>query len=442
MRTMRTLALLGLVAALCGCGAGTTVPSREPMSKTAGSAGGDGAPRDWAPTAGGEGRDKGGMTREPMAPAPMVGGARPEAPAAPREPEPQSGTLTAGSFDDNLHPDFFRKWATKLQQHQGLGGLPGKFLGRRLLVSVRDADGNPVGNALVRAEPAGVPLLTRSDGTAVFLTSWDQMSDGDVTLRVSGRDGARPVTVSVPKGVDRWEVKLPEARAGLPRNLDLAIVLDTTGSMGDEMRYLASEVKAIAREIQSRFPDVRQRYALILYKDQGDEYVTRHFDFTESVDDFQTNLSAQRAGGGGDKPEAMEQALEAAGQLRWRDDDTARVLFLVGDAPPHAQHVGRALAAVDQLRKNGVVLYPVACSGYDDPCEFVMRASGLLTGGQFLFLTDDSGVGNAHAEPHIPFYRVQRLDRMMIRMIASELSGKRVEPKPEEIIRTVGKPIN
>ena len=45
--------------------------------------------------------------------------------------------------------------------------------------------------------------------------------------------------------------------------------------------------------------------------------------------------------------------------------------------------------------------------------------------GQYLFLTDHSGVGNPHAEPHVPDYQVERLDRLMIRMIASELSGKR-----------------
>jgi hypothetical protein len=66
----------------------------------------------------------------------------------------------------------------------------------------------------------------------------------------------------------------------------------------------------------------------------------------------------------------------------------------------------------------------------------------MLTGSRFLFLTDDSGVGNAHGEPHIPFYQVQRLDLMMIRMIANELAGRHIEAEPGEIIRTVGKKVN
>ena len=117
-------------------------------------------------------------------------------------------------------------------------------------------------------------------------------------------------------------------------------------------------------------------------------------------------------------------------------------MFLVGDAPPHAQHMNRTLAAVNNLRKKGVAVYPVACSGYDDACEIVMRSSAMLTGSQFLFLTDDSGVGNAHGEPKIPYYQVERLERLMTRMIASELSGMHIQPTAADIIRTVGKKVN
>src|SRR5207245_769667 len=108
--------------------------------------------------------------------------------------------------------------------------------------------------------------------------------------------------------------------------------------------------------------------------------------------------------GGGDYPEAMHRGLEEAVKLPWRGADTARVLFLIADAPPHAEHMDRAVTAADALRKRGVAIYPVACSGYDEATELLMRSCALVTGGQFLFLTDDSGVGEAHGEPHIPYY--------------------------------------
>src|ERR1019366_6595608 len=104
--------------------------------------------------------------------------------------------------------------------------------------------------------------------------------------------------------------------------------------------------------------------------------------------------------------------------------------------------MNRTLAAANALRKRGIALYPIACSGYDEACEFVMRSCALLTGSRFLFLTNDSGVGNSHAEPTIPYYQVERLEKLMIRTIASELSGQHIQADPANIIRTVGKKVN
>jgi von Willebrand factor type A domain len=358
-------------------------------------------------------------------------------------PEPQSGRLTAGSFDDNLFPDAFRRFASKMGQESSSSGLTGKLFGRRLIVTVKGKDGQPLGNARVRINGndgnASVELVTRSDGRVVFVASWDNV-DGDLTVTVTPPDGSAPISQAVDRETGRCEVALPATPAPLPKNLDLLLVLDTTGSMGDELAYLKSEFKTIASTIAARFPNVSQRYGLVVYRDRGDEYVARRFDFTPSVDEFRARLGAQSAAGGGDYPEAMEVGLEEAVKLQWRTTDTARVMFLVADAPPHAQDIGKTMAQADALRKKGVAIYPLACSGYDPACELVMRSCAMLTGGQFLFLTDDSGVGEAHGEPHIPFYHVERQAALMVRMVAGELLGRRLDPVPEEIIRTVGSP--
>jgi Mg-chelatase subunit ChlD len=389
-------------------------------------------------------------TARPIPPPPpavaeaVVGRGQPAAKPAKKD-KLQSGILTAGSFDDNVDPLVFGSFVRKMSQNQGMADLPSKLQGRRLLVIVKDGAGKPVGNARVQlAAGASTPVavVTRSDGRAVFLLSFDQLPADQTLVATVTAAGSPGVTETVTPGTPRWEITLPTFQAQLPKNLDLAIVLDTTGSMGDELQYLKAELRGIVDSVQKRFPEVQQRFALVLYRDEGDEYVVRTFDFTTSLADFQKNLANQSANGGGDYPEAMHKGLEAANQLRWRESDTARVLFLIGDAPPHAQHMGRTMAAANGLRKKGVAIYPVACSGYDQACEFVMRSCALLTGGQFLFLTDDSGVGNAHAEPTIPYYQVERLERLMVRMIAGELSGRQILPQPADIIRTVGKRVN
>jgi hypothetical protein len=125
----------------------------------------------------------------------------------------------------------------------------------------------------------------------------------------------------------------------------------------------------------------------------------------------------------------MHEALEKATELSWRDRDTARVLFLVGDAPPHDRYAARTVTAVEKLRQQGVRIYPVAASGVKQKAEYVMRSSAFLTLGQYLFLTDHSGVGRAHAAPHVPQYTVEFLSGLMFRMIASELAGRRLAPE-------------
>ena len=164
------------------------------------------------------------------------------------------------------------------------------------------------------------------------------------------------------------------------------------------------------------------------------------FDFTDKLGEFTKKLGRQSAGGGGDYPEAVDQALAAAGQLRWSEGNAARVAFHVADAPPHDHLCEQAMRAIDPLRSRGVAIYPVASSGVADVAEFTMRTEALLTGSQYLFLTDDSGVGNKHAKPHFPYYHVQTLSRAMIRMVASELSGTRLAPDPKHILRTVQPP--
>ena len=390
---------------------------------------------------------------EPMARGHRRTPAKRESEVARRDPGPdpprirqsriQSGTLTAGSFDDNQRFDDYRQFLSEAMQADAAEKLPRMAIGQRVLIHVTGARGGPVGDARVvvreavrsgqlsggedAAGPVLLDLATASDGRVMFLTGIDRADpSGEYLVTVHPPDGAQPVTGRMHLDQRPWQIALPGTRPGLPRKLDLALVVDTTGSMSDELEYLKVEIDSIAKSIYQMFPGVDQRYSLVVYRDQGDQYVTRAFDFTASLAEFRATLSEQSAQGGGNYPEAMHLALENAGKLDWRDQDTARVLFLVGDAPPHDRFAGRTLEAVEVLRGRGVRVFPVAASGVAMKAEFVMRAAGFLTLGQYLFLTDHSGVGNPHAEPHVPEYQVERLDRLMIRMIASELAGRRL----------------
>jgi hypothetical protein len=223
--------------------------------------------------------------------------------------------------------------------------------------------------------------------------------------------------------------------------LDVALVIDTTGSMGDELTYLQTEFDALSSAIEAAYPGAEQRWALVVYRDEGDVYVTNSFDFEASAATFRGQLQAQSAENGGDFPEAPDAALEAMNQLAWRSEpDVARLAFWVADAPHHVEKTAAFSGAVEVAAGQDVHLYPVASSGVDELTEYSMRSAAQLTLGRYLFLTNDSGVGGDHKEPSIPCYFVTRLNDAILRMVDIEMSGVYHEPTAEQVLRTGGNP--
>ena len=105
--------------------------------------------------------------------------------------------------------------------------------------------------------------------------------------------------------------------------------------------------------------------------------------------------------------------------------------------PPHEDEAS-LLDFQKQARAKGIRVYPIASSGVAGQAEWAMRQLAAFTLGRYLFLTDDSGIGDSHAEPHIPCYHVELLQELMIRVIESALIGEWVPSASGERIRSVG----
>ncbi|MEA3034378.1 MAG: hypothetical protein QOH04_129 [Sphingomonadales bacterium] len=354
--------------------------------------------------------------------------------------EPQSGQLTAGDHDDLLNPELYARYVRGFLHHANLQDVPKVDTRSVLTVAVQDDSGRPVPFARVTltcADGNSLSLATVADGTAIFYPGLDRLGDS-VRLSVgpSASQGRR-IDLAGQAGPQRQTVTLHAP--SLPvRKFDLMLVVDTTGSMGDEMSYLKSELRAILADIARTHPGLDMRIGLVAYRDLGDDYVTRTFPFTPDLDRLQADLRAQYADGGGDMPEAMEQALARAVALDWRPD-AVKSLLLVADAPPHDENIGKAWRAAEAARAKRIQIVPVAASGVDATAEYVMRAMAAATQSRYLFLTDDSGIGNPHAEPAVDCYLVTRLDRLVRRVLDSQISGRRVEPRDGEVIRAVGR---
>jgi hypothetical protein len=151
------------------------------------------------------------------------------------------------------------------------------------------------------------------------------------------------------------------------RAIEAVFVLDTTGSMSGLLEGAKRKIWSIADAMGGAQAGVPVRLGLVAYRDRGDAYVTRRFDLTEDLDALFGELRELRAEGGGDTPESVNQALhEAVTSMRWSPGaGVYRVIFLVGDAPPHldyAQDPGfRESAALAKQRD--IVINTVQCGG-------------------------------------------------------------------------------
>ena len=379
-------------------------------------------------TADGTGKRRGGASIAPPRPYP--------------QPQPQSGLLTAGEHDDLLNPELYAAYVRRSNLAQSIPDLPRVDTLNVVTVRVADARGRAIPFAEVRitcSDGNSIALATQADGTATFFPGLDRLSERvSLSARRGGKTiaAARPMLVSSQPGGQTIGLTA-NINAVAPAKLDLMFVIDTTGSMGDEIRYLQSELRSIISAVATKHRGTDIRLGFVFYRDEGDDYVTHSVAFDRDIGRQQRILAGQRADGGGDYPEAMDQALIRAVGQQWRPD-AVKSLFLVADAPPHDDQFARSWVAAEAARAKRIHITPIAASGVADKAEYAMRAMAAATQSRYLFLTDDSGIGNAHATPAIDCYLVTRLDALVRRVIDSQLSGRRVEPDKAEVIRAVG----
>lgn len=354
---------------------------------------------------------------------------------------PKSGVITAGDIDDALNMAAFQRFLNKAQKTTR---LPAANLSRPVMLRLTGDFGKPA---------PGVRVTLRKPGTAEPFFSGYSGVNGDITVfpALHGAGNLRTVELrAFPQGQGdafvqrvsstggRKQINLPFASSWKPDFLDLAFVVDTTGSMADELAWLTRELRGIVRAAKRSAPDVNVRYGLIVYRDQGDDYVVKNYGFTARQSEMQGWLRNQDADGGGDYPEAAAQALAAGAALNWRRGKGERLMFHIADAPPHDRDARAYLAAAKVAARNNVQIFGLGASGVAGESEYLMRQAAVQTNGRYLFLTDDSGVGNGHAEPTISCYNVTKLSGLMVRVLRSELSGKRIEAKGGDVIRRVG----
>jgi hypothetical protein len=176
--------------------------------------------------------------------------------------------------------------------------------------------------------------------------------------------------------------------------VEVAFVLDTTGSMGPLIESAKRKIWSIATAIVDANPQAQIRMGLVAYRDIGDDYVTKTFELTTDIQDLYGNLLSLQARGGGDWPESVNEALHVGvTKLAWtQGSEICRIMFLVGDAPPHmdyAQDV-KYPEVLRIARERDILVNAVQAGGARDT-ERVWREIAQMGRGRYIPIPQDGG---------------------------------------------------
>ncbi len=348
------------------------------------------------------------------------------------EEQRRAGMLTGGEWRDNSNFVFWKKlfeqrsdWA-EVEQDWRLSTR------ERVFVRVKDANGAPAAGLTVKlAEKSSKTIIWEtvadSRGEAFLFMGLDtdkhnaRKADEIIVEASDGRAVITELTDEMKGSDTAIEISVPES-SSMRTELDLMLMVDTTGSMGDELKYLQTELGDVVNRVENA-TNADVQLSVNFYRDRGDEYIVRDFGFTKNISIAVDHLNDQRSDGGGDYPEAVTAALDnGINGHQWRST-SEKIMLLVLDAPPHLDDGLQSLKQlIQQAAKLGIRIIPVASSGVDTQTEFLCRCMAMATGGTYTFLTDDSGIGNSHLEPTVGNYTVEKLNDMLVRLISDYFS--------------------
>ena len=184
--------------------------------------------------------------------------------------------------------------------------------------------------------------------------------------------------------------------------IEAVFVLDTTGSMGGLIAAAKEKIWSIASTMASAqtAPDIKM--GLVAYRDRGDAYVTQTYELSSDLDSMYAKLMDFQADGGGDGPESVNQALyDAVNKMAWsQDKNTYKVVFLVGDAPPHMDYQDdvKYPQTLALAKQKGIIVNAIQC-GQDSNATADWQHVASLGQGQY-FQVEQSGNAVAIATPY------------------------------------------
>ncbi len=193
----------------------------------------------------------------------------------------------------------------------------------------------------------------------------------------------------------RADDKKPDKKPAKKPKVEVVFCLDTTGSMSHLIEGAKQKIWSIGNQIANGKPTPALKIGLVAYRDRGDAYVTKVFDLTDDLDAVHGELKTYQAGGGGDGPESVNEALHAAvHKVKWGADKSAlRIIFLVGDAPPHMDYADdvKFPETCKKACEKAIIINSIQCGG-DAECAKTWRDICAKAEGSYVQIEQSGGV--------------------------------------------------
>lgn len=166
--------------------------------------------------------------------------------------------------------------------------------------------------------------------------------------------------------------------------VEIVFCIDTTASAPATLNALVRCLRPVCDALRQGAPRPLVRVGLVAYRDRGEEYVTRLFPLRDDLAAVEADLRQLTAAGGGDVPEHVNEALRVAVQHSGQRDPAAlRLVFVIGDAPPHMDYKDdtRYPVTCEKAKARGIIVNTVTV-GTDRDCLEHFAAMARLTGGR------------------------------------------------------------